>query len=110
MPGQVRDLVVGFEGNMFNSTSNLHTLTANLQWVEPLEPQGNITSYEYSIFPAADPTASPVDGATSMTSAQSVVMATPFVQYNFSVLAVTGGGQGLSVVQSIFSPEAGKEY
>ena len=104
----VRDLMVTFESMSFDSLSNTYNLTASLQWAEPLEPNGNITSYEYTVALATNPLNPIVDEMTSMTSAQAMFMVTPYRQYIFTVLAVTGGGQGMAQSQTMFSPEAGK--
>ena len=91
----------------FNSTAGTHSITASLSWVEPEEPNGAISTYEYSIKLEADPSVVVANGTTSATSVEPSVTVLAYVQYRFTVTAQTGGGLGTAVEEVVFSPEAG---
>ena len=92
----------------FNTTAGTYDITADLSWMEPEEPNGVILEYEYSIALETDPSGTVTSGTTMMTNRELSVTVLPYVRYNFTVTARTGGGLGTSVSEVEFSPEAGK--
>lgn len=92
---------------VFNATTMMYTLTANLSWVEPEEPNGSVSQYQYSITPESNSSNLIASGMTGTTSVQHTVTVSPYERYIFSVLAETGGGLGMPTHVAIFSPEAG---
>ena len=109
----MRNLTVEFSAPTvatFNATAGTHDITARISWVEPEEPSGVISMYEYSIALDADPSDIVASGmlSTMMTSIEPPVIVLPYMRYNFTVTARTGGGSGTLVSEVEFSPEAGK--
>ena len=108
-PGPVRNLIVEFNETtaVFNAIAGTYTITANLTWEEPEEPNGTISTYDYSISLETDLSNIVTNGMSTVTSVQSTVTVLPDVRYRFAVTARTDGGLGESVEEIILSPEAG---
>ena len=94
---------------MYNTDTQMYTLDMNIMWVEPVNPNGIITSYEVTVT-QTDNSNNIVytDDSLTVTSVTESVMVLPFTNYTVTVTASTSAGQGdpESVVE--LSPDAGK--
>ena len=88
----------------------MHTLDMNIMWDEPVNPNGDITSYEVTVAQTDNPSdVVYTNDSLTVTNVTQSVMVLPFTNYTVTVTASTSAGQGdpESVVE--LSPEAGKE-
>ena len=112
-PGQIGNLYVTFNstGSSYNATTHIYTLGINILWNVPINPNGDITSYEVTVA-QSDNSSNVVytnDSLTDTSTTQSV-MVLPFTYYTVTVTASTSAGQGDPVSVVKLSPEAGKEF
>ena len=109
MPGSVEDLTLTFDA-VYNSTANTLSLNASISWSEPLQPNGEVEAYTYSI----EDTSGAVVSAPSNTSVVAVVVlgveAAPYVELTAMVFAYTEAGPGNDSTVTMFTPQAGQWY
>ncbi len=93
----------------FNSTSNEVTVSISITWVEPLEPNGVVNLYNYTLVDVDD---EPVQStlSTGLISVDTNVTVSPYQLYRVRVVATTTGGTGEAAFSmSQRSPEAGTQ-
>ncbi len=108
-PGPVRNVSLSFGSTIsFDSSSNEVIVPISIMWVEPLEPNGVVDLYDYTLVDANDV---PVQSTLSTDDTSVVVNVTvsPYQLYRVRVVAITTGGTGEEAAVSISqrSPEAG---
>ena len=111
-PDQVGSLDASFSTvttDNFNTTTRMYTLDMTIIWNEPSNPNGDITSYEVTVY-QTDVSSDIVYTKDSLTvpSVTQSVMVLPFTNYTVTVAASTSAGQGDKTSFTIQSPEAGK--
>ena len=108
-PGPVEDLQLNFDptGDPFNSIIRMYALVMTITWRDPINSNGNITSYEVTVTQTDDFSDTLYNETLTGTSVTKSVMVLPFTSYTVTVTASTSAGQGdpESVVE--LSPEAG---
>ena len=110
-PSQVEnsDAMFVISGSTFNPTDRMYTLDINIEWIEPINPNGVITAYSVTVY-QTDNSSDVVysnDTVTDLAVTESV-MVLPFTNYTVTVAASTSAGQGDETTIIILSPEAGK--
>ena len=110
-PSPVLDIMFTLDTMMgtFNSTTNRHTLPANISWNEPTEPNGFITMYEYNIS-AVTTNDIIASGTTSgnVTSVQMNIVVEAFLDYIGTVIAFTSAGASDPASSNqVTTPQAG---
>ena len=87
----------------------MYTLDMTIMWNEPSNPNGDITSYEVTVY-QTDSSIDIVYTATPLVpNVTQSVMVLPFTNYTVTVAASTSAGQGDKTFFTIQSPEAGRE-
>ena len=94
----------------FNSTTRMYTLDMTITWNEPSNPNGDITSYEVTVY-QTDNSSDIVytNDSLAVTSVTQSVMILPFTNYTVTVAASTSAGQGDAVRIFETSPQAGRQ-
>ena len=87
----------------------MYDLNVNISWEAPLEPNGVILRYSYSLVETYN-TSNVITEDTNTTdlSVLDSVTVSPFTNYTATVVAFTSAGGGNSVMEVAISPEAGK--
>ena len=94
-PGPVQNVILVFDSTPLSFDPDTRDLNAslNITWLEPVEPNGVISSYTYTLLDVSDGTVvSP--SSTSLTQVVTTAVVLPYEQYRVRVVAVTGGGSG----------------
>jgi hypothetical protein len=108
----VRNLTIEFSeptvANFNAIAATFNNITAAISWVEPEEPNGIISMYQYIIALDADPFDIVINESTVVTFPVLYVTVLAYARYRVTVTARTGGGFGTPAIQTEFSPEAGK--
>ena len=109
-PGPVRNIAASFvdADSVFDPITRMLNLSIDIEWIEPIYPNGVITAYSVTVYQSDD--SSDVvysnDAVTDLTVTESV-MVLPFTDYTVTVAASTLAGQGDETTIIILSPEAG---
>lgn len=107
-PSQVTNVALSFGAMLltFDQVTRNSLVQLSINWTEPLEPNGVITNYNYTLLDSANDVVS--SGLTGETSVNINVSVLPYELYRVSVAAITGGGQGDNMFSDfVRSPEAG---
>ena len=111
VPSEVRDLDADFDetGAVFSITSRMYTLDIDIDWIEPMYPNGDITGYDVTVYQTDNSTDVVYDDNVADPNVTAMsVMVLPFTYYTVSVTASTSAGQGEESLFIDKSPEAGK--
>lgn len=105
----MQDLFFGFklETAFYSKLDNTYFIQACITWAPPLEANGVITIYSYSIQNSSTIVFS---GNTTNSSATVNVTVSPYASYTATVQASTIAGRGEVSAVSTVSPEAGIPY
>ena len=108
----MQNLAVGFlsESSTYNGANRTYYLPVSISWQPPQYPNGEITTYRYSLMETNASNAIIIsDTNTSGTdlSVEHNVTVSPFTNYTATVVAFTSAGGGESVMDVALSPEAG---
>ena len=109
-PGQVLELEAEFlfEDTDFNSINRMWDLEINITWAEPMFLNGEIDSYNVTVFETDNPSTEVFShAALTTTSVTAPVMVPAFTNYTVTVAASTSAGQGEESTIIVESPEAG---
>ena len=89
----------------------MYTLDMTITWNEPSNPNGDITSYEVTVY-QTDNSSDIVytNDSLAVPNVTQSVMVLPFTNYTVTVAAATSAGQGDKTSFTIQSPEAGKKH
>ena len=94
---------------MFDPDTRMYTLDMDITWDEPTNPNGDITSYEVTVYQTDNSSVTVYTNSTlTVTSLTPSVMVLPFTNYTVTVAAFTSAGPGEGVTTIIESPQAGK--
>ena len=86
-------------------------LEIQITWAEPMYPNGEIDSYNVTVFETDNPSAEVFSNAAlTTTSVTEPVMVPAFTNYTVTVAASTSAGQGEDSTVIVESPEAGIKY
>ena len=110
-PSQVENIDAMFviSGSTFNPTDRIYTLDINIEWNEPIYPNGVITAYNVTVYQTNDSSDVVYSNDTVIDIAVSgTVMVPPFTNYTVTVAASTSAGQGDETTIIIPSPDASK--
>ena len=97
---------------MFNTSTNTYVLTAIMTWIEPLEPNGVIIMYQYSII-EFDTSEIISNGTTSgdATFVQTSIVVGAYTNYTVEVSASTRAGVGDAITAGpVTTPQAGWKF
>ena len=110
MPGPVQNLNVEYIAELtnFNSESRMYELNVTISWEAPLEPRGNIQTYNYRLVETDNAMNIVIDDNTADMSVERNVTVFPYTNYTVTVVAFTSAGMGDSVMEVALSPEASK--
>ena len=109
-PGPVGDLNASFVemGSTFDSDNHVYSINITITWSAPSLPNGEITSYNVTVYRTDDCTDVVYSNDTlTDTSVTPLVMVPAFTDYTVTVAASTSAGQGEAVSLTIESPQAG---
>ena len=113
VPGQVENLTASFDTTeaVFDPENRMYSLSIEIDWDNPTFPNGEIVSYNVSVF-RTDDTSDVVYSDTSLAVATVAdsVMVLPFTDYTVTVAASTSAGQGEETSVTVESPQAGSVY
>ena len=109
-PGPVQSLSLTFDLQplSFDPDTRALSVSINITWTEPQEPNGNIITYRYTL---TDTSGSIVLGpqSTTDTFVQTTVIVLPYEMHTVEVVGITaGGGEGVVTTSTALSPEAGE--
>ena len=110
-PGPVQNLTVRFSSDSAIYNNVTYNLTVSISWQPPQYPNGEITTYNYSLVGTNAPNAIIIPNTNTSGTDLSVdhnVTVSPFTNYTATVVAFTSVGSGESVMEVALSPEAGK--
>lgn len=84
------------------------SFTITIMWSPPMEPNGVITNYTYTVTDASDTVL--VSDTTNETFVMdlNVMDIEPHMDYTLSVIAVNSAGNGMDSQISVLSPQTGK--
>ena len=109
-PGEVGDLQASFsDTSEFNATARILTLDLTITWTEPMYPNGEIQSYEVTVYTDSGSDEDDVYSNISITAPNVTVQVKviPHTDYAVRVVASTSAGQGDESTLIIRSPQAG---
>ena len=110
VPGPVETLALTFveETAVYNKDDNMYMLQANISWQPPLEPNGVITKYTYTLEESNNSMLLSSD-TTNKTSVSVDVSVSPYTNYTVRVQGFTSIGPGNESVTTTLSLEAGEQ-
>ena len=110
-PGSVGNINVSFNvGSTFNTATHMYILDITISWEEPINPRGEITSYEVTVAQSDNSSAIIyTSDSLTVTSLTQSVMVLPFTNYTVTVTASTSAGQGDPDSVIILSPKGSKK-
>ena len=113
VPGPVQNLELVFldtDTSNFDSVFNMYNnLNVNISWEAPLNPNGVILGYNYSLMETSNSNNVIIEYTnTTLLSGELSVMVAPFTNYTATVVAFTSAGSGEPVMDVALSPEASK--
>lgn len=106
----VENLTVDFvaEDADFDRATRMYNLPISISWQQPLEPNGNLSGYLYSLHETSNSSNCIIPSTfTAEINILNAVDVEPFVNYTVQVLPVNGAGEGMPVSVDILSPQAG---
>ena len=105
-PGEVGDLQASFsDTSEFNATTRILTLDLTITWTEPMYPNGEIQSYEVTVYTGEDDVYN--DSSIAAPNVTVLVEVMPYTDYTVRVVASTSAGPGDENTLIIRSPQAG---
>lgn len=109
-PGPVTNLTFELveEAAVYSKLDKTYFIQVIISWEPPLETNGNVTVYLYSIDPSDRVSNDTIlSGTSSELSVVKNITVSPYMSYTASVQASTTAGAGDLATKSIVSPEAG---
>ena len=107
-PSRVENLAAMFVYSPMDFGNRVWDIDIDISWSQPLYPNGEITSYNVTVYRTDDSTDVVYSNDTlTATSVTPSVMVPAFTNYTVTVAASTSAGQGEAVSLTIQSPEAG---
>ena len=100
------------ESAIYTDVNRTYYLPVSISWQPPQYPNGEITTYRYSLLETNAPNTIIISDTN--TSDETVlfvernVTVSPFTNYTATVVAFTSAGRGEPVMEVALSPEAGK--
>lgn len=94
-------------GAFYNSSIRMYFLEIAISWSIPLDPNGIILGYYYSLQESGGMGFVIPRTNTSLTSIELNISVVPYTNYTVEVQAFTGGGDGPEERVVVLSPEAG---
>ena len=108
-PGLVVNLEVTFlqELGAYSRAERTYSIPVRITWEPPTEPNGIISGYRYKLQETDNSSVViPLISTLDLTVSTNVTV-NAFTNYSISLQAVTSGGEGMTEIEVILSPQAG---